>query len=179
MSNHTFRATGITAYLKNGGVLENAAAMANHASTRTTQLYDRRRIAGYRCGCARRAASAMKCRATTILKPICTPISTAAGLVPIRAAVSHHRPHDRAAYHHAPPASQCPRHDPPARRRRRHHDPGRQSHLSGDRHHGVSEKRRHAGKRCRDGEPRLNPHHAVYDRRCNEVNLGEVERISI
>ena len=32
-----------TAYLKNGGSLENAAAMANHASTRTTQLYDRRR----------------------------------------------------------------------------------------------------------------------------------------
>lgn len=42
IGNHTFRATGITAYLKNGGVLENAAAMANHASTRTTQLYDRR-----------------------------------------------------------------------------------------------------------------------------------------
>lgn len=40
---HTFRATGITAYLRNGGTLENAAAMANHASTRTTQLYDRRR----------------------------------------------------------------------------------------------------------------------------------------
>jgi hypothetical protein len=30
-------------YLKNGGSLENAAAMANHVSTRTTQLYDRRR----------------------------------------------------------------------------------------------------------------------------------------
>ncbi|MFM0308366.1 tyrosine-type recombinase/integrase [Paraburkholderia sp. RL17-383-BIF-A] len=43
IGNHTFRATGITAYLKNGGSLENAAAMANHASTRTTQLYDRRR----------------------------------------------------------------------------------------------------------------------------------------
>ena len=40
--NHSFRATGITAYLKNGGTLEKAAAMANHASTRTTQLYDRR-----------------------------------------------------------------------------------------------------------------------------------------
>lgn len=40
--NHTFRATGITAYLRNGGTLEKAAAMANHASTRTTQLYDRR-----------------------------------------------------------------------------------------------------------------------------------------
>jgi site-specific recombinase XerD len=43
--NHSFRATGITAYLKNGGTLEKAAAMANHASTRTTQLYDRRRDA--------------------------------------------------------------------------------------------------------------------------------------
>ena len=42
IGNHTFRATGITAYLKNGGTLENAAAMANHSSTRTTQLYDRR-----------------------------------------------------------------------------------------------------------------------------------------
>ncbi|SMF55368.1 Site-specific recombinase XerD [Azospirillum oryzae] len=39
---HSFRATGITAYLANGGTLETAAAMANHASTRTTQLYDRR-----------------------------------------------------------------------------------------------------------------------------------------
>jgi len=43
IGNHSFRATGITAYMKNGGTLENAAAMANHASTRTTQLYDRRR----------------------------------------------------------------------------------------------------------------------------------------
>jgi integrase len=43
IGNHSFRATGITAYLKNGGTLEKAAAMANHASTRTTQLYDRRR----------------------------------------------------------------------------------------------------------------------------------------
>jgi site-specific recombinase XerD len=42
IGNHTFRATGITAYLKNGGQLETAAAMANHSSTRTTQLYDRR-----------------------------------------------------------------------------------------------------------------------------------------
>jgi hypothetical protein len=32
--------SGITAYLKNGGTLEKAASMANHASTRTTQLYD-------------------------------------------------------------------------------------------------------------------------------------------
>ncbi len=42
INNHTFRASGITAYLENGGVLEKAAVMAAHASTRTTQLYDRR-----------------------------------------------------------------------------------------------------------------------------------------
>jgi len=42
VGNHSLRATGITAYLRNGGTLEKAAAMANHASTRTTQLYDRR-----------------------------------------------------------------------------------------------------------------------------------------
>jgi len=40
--NHTFRATGITAYLTNGGTIERAAVIAGHASTRTTQLYDRR-----------------------------------------------------------------------------------------------------------------------------------------
>lgn len=40
--NHTFRAAGITAYLANGGTIENAARIAAHASTRTTQLYDRR-----------------------------------------------------------------------------------------------------------------------------------------
>ena len=39
---HTFRATGITDYLIHGGSLETAAAIAGHASTRTTQLYDRR-----------------------------------------------------------------------------------------------------------------------------------------
>jgi integrase len=44
LGNHSFRATGITAYLKNGGTLEKAAAMENHASTRTTQLHDRRRM---------------------------------------------------------------------------------------------------------------------------------------
>ena len=42
IGNHTFRATGIAAYLKNGGRLEIAQQMANHESTRTTSLYDRR-----------------------------------------------------------------------------------------------------------------------------------------
>ena len=39
---HTFRATGITSYLKNGGRLEIAQQMAAHESSRTTGLYDRR-----------------------------------------------------------------------------------------------------------------------------------------
>lgn len=39
---HTFRATGITNYLENGGSLEKAQQMANHESARTTKLYDRR-----------------------------------------------------------------------------------------------------------------------------------------
>lgn len=43
LGNHGLRATGITAYPKNGGTLEKAAQMASHATTRTIKLYDRRR----------------------------------------------------------------------------------------------------------------------------------------
>ena len=39
---HSFRATGITVYLTNGGLLEHAQQMAAHESARTTKLYDRR-----------------------------------------------------------------------------------------------------------------------------------------
>ena len=38
---HSFRGTGITEYLRNGGDLEVAARIAGHESTRTTQLYYR------------------------------------------------------------------------------------------------------------------------------------------
>jgi hypothetical protein len=38
----TFRGTGISTYLENEGTLELAQEMANHASPRTTKLYDRR-----------------------------------------------------------------------------------------------------------------------------------------
>jgi len=41
IGNHTFRATGITTYLANGGSLEHAQEMAAHESPRTTKLYDR------------------------------------------------------------------------------------------------------------------------------------------
>ena len=42
IGNHTFRATGITAYLNNKGTLEGAQHIASHESPRTTKLYDRR-----------------------------------------------------------------------------------------------------------------------------------------
>jgi len=42
IGNHSFRATGITEYLRNGGKVEVAQQMANHESARTTGLYDRR-----------------------------------------------------------------------------------------------------------------------------------------
>jgi len=38
---HTWRATGVTIYLENGGRLEHAQQMAAHESPRTTKLYDR------------------------------------------------------------------------------------------------------------------------------------------
>lgn len=41
ISPHTFRATGITVYLGNGGTLEKAQQIAAHESPRTTKLYDR------------------------------------------------------------------------------------------------------------------------------------------
>ena len=40
--NYTFRPTGITAYLKNGGKLGIAQEIAAHESSRTTALYNRR-----------------------------------------------------------------------------------------------------------------------------------------
>jgi site-specific recombinase XerD len=42
IGNHSMCATGITDYLKSEGSLSEARKMANHADTRTTQLYDRR-----------------------------------------------------------------------------------------------------------------------------------------
>ncbi|WP_282611112.1 tyrosine-type recombinase/integrase [Pelagibius sp. Alg239-R121] len=41
IGNHSFRATGITAYLDAGGALENAQGMAAHSDPKTTKLYDR------------------------------------------------------------------------------------------------------------------------------------------
>jgi integrase len=43
VGNHSFRATGITAYPKTAAHLKRRQAWRNHASTRTTQLYDRPR----------------------------------------------------------------------------------------------------------------------------------------
>jgi site-specific recombinase XerD len=40
ISAQSFRATGITTYLQNGGKLEVSQQMAGHESARTTGLYD-------------------------------------------------------------------------------------------------------------------------------------------
>jgi integrase/recombinase XerD len=53
IGNHTFRATGITAYLKNSGKLEVAQHIANHESPRTTKLYETfgsAKASGSKCG---------------------------------------------------------------------------------------------------------------------------------
>ena len=42
VSNHTFRATGITRFLEGGGSIENAMDIANHSHIDTTKRYDRR-----------------------------------------------------------------------------------------------------------------------------------------
>ncbi len=42
LGNHSWRGTGITDYLTNDGLLEEAQRRAGHASARTTKLYDRR-----------------------------------------------------------------------------------------------------------------------------------------
>ena len=42
VTNHTFRATGITTFLDAGGSLDDARRLANHASVNTTKLYDHR-----------------------------------------------------------------------------------------------------------------------------------------
>ena len=41
LCNHSFRATGITAYIAGGGTVDKAKQMAAHASTKTTELYNR------------------------------------------------------------------------------------------------------------------------------------------
>jgi site-specific recombinase XerD len=45
MGCHSFRGTGITNFLEDGGTLETAARIAGQASTKTTQLYDWRNSA--------------------------------------------------------------------------------------------------------------------------------------
>lgn len=42
ITNHSFRATGITTFLHSGGSLDDARRLANHASVNTTKLYDHR-----------------------------------------------------------------------------------------------------------------------------------------
>jgi len=41
-SPHSFRASGLTRFLEEGGTLEGAQNIADHADSRTTKFYDRR-----------------------------------------------------------------------------------------------------------------------------------------
>ncbi|RYG18607.1 integrase [bacterium] len=41
---HSYRATGITNFLENGGLIEKAQWIAGHSDSRTTKLYDRRNL---------------------------------------------------------------------------------------------------------------------------------------
>ena len=59
------------------------------------------------------------------------------------------------------PQAECLCDDRPPRGRRRHRDQARQSQLPGDRDHGVSEERRHAGEGGADGEPCQHAHDAA------------------
>ena len=78
------------------------------------------------------------------------------------AAVPHHRPRQGPAAHaHAPAAGERLPDDRPARGCCRHRDQARQSQLPGDRDHGVSEERRHAGEGGADGEPCQHAHDAA------------------
>jgi integrase len=44
VSYHSFRATGVTEYMKSGGTIEIAQRIAGHTSPATTRIYDRRGI---------------------------------------------------------------------------------------------------------------------------------------
>ena len=67
----------------------------------------------------------------------------------------------------------------PARGGRRHCNQARQLQFPRDRDHGISQERRHAGKGRRDGKPRSTRTTQLYDRRRDELNLDEIERIVI
>ena len=77
------------------------------------------------------------------------------------AAVPHHRPRHRQAHPHAAAAGERLRDDPPARARRPDRDQDRQPQLPGDRHHRLSQERRHAGEGGADGEPCQHAHDAA------------------
>ena len=57
--------------------------------------------------------------------------------------------------------------------------PDRESHVSGDRDHGLPQERWHPGEGGGHGEPASTPMTQLYDRRRDEMSLDEVERILI
>ena len=96
------------------------------------------------------------------------------------AAVPHDRPRHRRADPHPPAPGQRLCNDPPARPGGRHRDQDRQPQLPRDRHHRLSEERRHA----RESGAAMANHAStrttqLYDRRRDEMSLDEVERVVI
>jgi uncharacterized ParB-like nuclease family protein len=77
IGNHTFRVTGITAYLANGGALEHAQDMAAHESPRTTKPYGRAPKTGIRTmlGSSLRLLLSLKYRGTEMFSTISEPLS--------------------------------------------------------------------------------------------------------
>jgi len=107
------------------------------------------------CGCARRVASATRCRVTTTSKNTSPPISTVRACVMI--------PKGRCS---ARSGGMLPQANAYAMIRRRaaagrDRNQARQLQLPGDRDHRVSQEWRHTGKGRGDGEPRLNAYDAA------------------
>src|ERR1700730_5350107 len=130
------------------------------------------------CGCARRAARGTRFRATITSKNIQPAILTARAC----AAVPRGRSSARSAG--APtrsPRTVLPQANAYAMIRQRaaadHRNQARQPQPPCDGDYRLSQERRHARKCRGDGEPRVDAHEQLYDRRRDEVSLDEVERI--
>ena len=125
-----------------------------------------RRTAGYGCGCARRAASGTRCRATITSRNTLPPISTVEACAAIQGtAVPHDRTRHRPAHAHRATASERVCDDPPAR--------------GGSRDRNQTRQPRFPSESGGDGEPCSTRTTQLYDRRRDELSLDEVERIVI
>jgi integrase/recombinase XerC len=95
------------------------------------------------------------------------------------AAVPHDRSRHLQAHAHGTAASERLCDDSPARGGGQHQDEAWQSQFPGNRDHGLSQERRHPRKGRGNGNHASTGTTQLYDRRRDEVSLGEVERIVI